>query len=1055
MKNVFLLLFLITLCSVVVRAQGISVTGRVVSNEDPEGIPGVNVVVKGTTLGTVTDINGAYKINVSSDQSVLRFSSVGFIPQEIMVGNQKEINVTLQSDVHALDEVIVVGYGEQRKASVVGAISNIKADELRRAAPSNLTANIGGRVTGALVRLADGNVGGGDYRYGSAEIDNAQIFIRGRATSNPASPLIIVDGVESHFNRLNPEDVEQLSVLKDASATAVYGVRGANGVIVVTTKQGTLGKPKINVNAQVRAHSPLKYPRPLGSYDYARLYNEAQLNDYPTSKPKYTEEDLELWKNGTDPVFHPEVDWYDELVKPFFIEEQYNANVSGGTENVKYYISGEYNHAGGPWIARKDMENDYKRYNLRTNLDFNITKTTDLSVKLNGRMESRGDVNYGESTGQRYYGSFWYHISACPPNIAPIRWPNGTWAYGTDGTWNVRAIIDEGGYRTRLSNTLDASLNLRQKLDFILPGLSASALYSSTYVGGYRRVWGANEQIAAKWDYKVDPVTGADIYTMRAAEQPKDRYTAVDAENFVPFNRRFQTEVSLKYNQIFAEKHRVDGMILFQQSKQENNDDLPVSTRGFAGRLNYSYQMKYIVDISAAYNGSDRFAKDKRYALFPAVAAGWVISEESFWKDRIAFIPYLKIRGGYGTVGNDRIATDMRYMYRYSFNDSPMRYTEPVDGANETYNFGQDPQKQMGLYEGALGNERVTWEVARKSNVGVDLHVWGSKIRLSGEVFYEKRDNILANRGDVPDQTGLGKQTGQSASTLPPVNIREVTNKGYEFELSYSDKFGEFDITIGGNYSFARSNVENWAEEPQKYAYRMFKGHPVEQPIGYIWTGEFYTHADIFNPNIPKPSGTVQAGDLKFKDLNGDGVIDADDQTRELGKNGIGYGAIPEIIYGFNTNFGFKGFYLDLFWQGAAHVSSRWVNEIRYEFYGLKGGNAYPFHLDRWTPETATTATYPRLGIAAASLTREPSTFQYINSAFLRLKSVELGYNFPQRMISALGMSALRVFVGGSNVLTFDKVGFIDPEYNFQDTGNRGNSYPQTKFYSVGVNVSF
>jgi len=1053
MKKVFILLSLIALCSGAVHAQGISVTGRVVSNEEPDGIPGVNVIIKGTTIGTVTDINGMYKINAPSDQSILRFSSVGYTPQEIMVGNQKEINVTLQSDVQAMEEVIVVGYGEQRKASVVGAISNIKSEELKRAAPSNLTANIGGRITGALVRLGDGNVGGGDYRYASAEIDNAQIFIRGRATSNPASPLIIVDGVESHFNRLNPEDVEQLSVLKDASATAVYGVRGANGVIVVTTKQGTLGKPKINVNAQVRAHSPLKYPRPLGSYDYARLKNEAWVNG--GGKPLFTEEDLELYKNGADPVFHPDVDWYSELVKPFFIEEQYNANVSGGTEKVKYYISGEYNHAGGPWKARKDMQNDYKRYNLRTNIDFNITKTTDLSVKLNGRMETRGDVNYGESTGQRYYGSFWYHISACPPNIAPIRWPNGTWAYGTDGTWNVRAILEEGGYRTRMSNALDASLNLRQKLDFILPGLSASALYSSTYQGGYRTAWGVYEQIPAKWDYKIDPVTGADIYTMRAPKFPHERATQVDNENFVSFNRRFQTEFSLKYDHIFAEKHRVDAMVLFQQSKQENNYDLPVSTRGFAGRFNYSYQMKYIADISAAYNGSDRFAKDKRYALFPAAAVGWVISEESFWKNRITFIPYLKIRGGYGTVGNDRIAEGMRYMYRYSFNGSPMRYTEPVPTANETYNFGEDPQKQFGLYEGALGNERVTWEVARKSNIGIDLHVWKSKIRLSGEVFLEKRDNILAIRGDVPDQTGLGKQTGQTSSTLPPVNIRKVSNRGYEFEVLYNDKFGEFDLTVGGNYSFARSNVEEWAEVPQKYAYRMVKGHPVEQPYGYIWTGEFYTYADLLTPSVPKPSGTVQAGDLKFKDLNGDGVIDADDQTRELGKKGIGYGAIPEIIYGFNTNFGYKGFYLDVFWQGAAHVSSRWINEVRYEFYGNKGGNVYACHLNRWTPETETTATYPRLGIGGAPLTREPSTFQYINSAFLRLKSLELGYNVPHRMISGWGMSALRVFIGGSNLLTFDKVGFIDPEYNAQENGNRGNSYPQTKFFSLGVNVSF
>jgi len=938
--------------------------------------------------------------------------------------------------MQALEEVIVVGYGEQKKASIVGAVSNIKSEELKRAAPSNLTANIAGRVTGALVRLGDGNVGGADYLHGTGELDNAQIYIRGRATSNPADPLIIVDGVESHFNRINPEDIAQFSVLKDASATAVYGVKGANGVIVITTKQGTQGKPKISINTQVRAHSPLKYPRPLGAYDYARLWNEAQLNDNPNAKLKYSDVDLEHYKNGTDPVFHPDVDWYDELVKPFFIEEQYNANISGGTDKVKYYISGEYNHAGGPWKTKKDMENDYKRYNLRTNLDFHVTKTTDLSVKLNGRMESRGDVNYGESTGNRYYGSCWYHISATPPNIAPIRWPNGTWAYGYDGTWNIRAILDDGGYRTRMSNSLDAGLNLRQKLDVILPGLSADVLYASTYSSGYRTVWGFNEQIPERWDYKIDK-TGAEIYTQRATQKYHERNTMY-YENIVPFDRRFQTEFKLKYNHLFAKKHKVDALALFQQSKRERNAELPVAARGFSGRLNYGYDTKYLLDISAAYNGSDRFAKGSRYALFPAAALGWVISEENFWKNNIAFIPYLKFRGGYGTVGNDRIGNEMRYMYQYSFGE--------YGGA---YNFGETPQQQGGVYEGTLGNDKVTWEVARKANFGIDIHLWESKIKLSADIFQEKRDNILAYREDVSAYTGL-------AGTLPAVNVRKVSNRGYEFELSYADKFGDFDFYVGGNYSFARSNIEEWAEAPQKYERMMQKGHPIGQPLGYIWTGEFYSYADLINPDVAKPkSGKVQAGDLKFKDLNGDGVIDENDKTRELGKNGIGYGDIPEIVYGFNTNFGYKGFYLDIFWQGSAHVNSRWYREMRYEFSGARGGNVYDFHLDRWTPETAETAKYPRLSIGGAPLTQENSTFQYINTAFLRLKSAELGYNFPKRKISKIGLSELRTFVGGSNLLTFDKVGFVDPEYNPAGSGNRGNSYPQTRFFSVGVSVSF
>ena len=1054
MKKVFILLFFIALCSGISAQK--TVTGRIVSADDGDGLPGVTVIVKGTTTGTVSDIEGFFRIMVPTEQSILQFSFIGYATVEIAAGNQTVINVTMKIEFNELEEVIVVGYGTQTKASIVGAISNIKSEELRRAAPSNLTANIGGRITGAMVRLGDGNVGGADNRYSTGELDDAQIYIRGRATSNPAAPLIIVDGVESHFNRINPEDVDQMSVLKDASATAVYGVRGANGVIVITTKQGAIGKPKINVNAQVRAHSPLNFPRPLGAYQYALLHNEAQKNVGAT--PRYSKEDLDHYQYGTDPYFHPDVDWYGEIVKPFFLEEQYNANISGGTNRVKYYISGEYNHAGGPWKTKKDMENDYKRYNLRTNFDFNLTKTTDLSVKMNGRMENRGDVFYGESTGQRYFGSFWYHISHISPNVAPIQWPNGSWAYGIDQNWNVRAILDDGGYRTRFTNALDASVNLRQKLNFILPGLSAHALYSSTYTSGYRIKWG-EQNVAQLFDYRVDPVTGKETYTQRFDRRPHGRNTDVaiasDQDNSVHYIRRTQTEFSLRYSNLFNEIHRLDVLALIQQSQTEDNWVLPVMYRGFTGRINYAFKMKYLIDVNAAYNGSDRFQKGKRYALFPAVGLGYVISEENFWKDNIGFVSYLKIRGSYGKTGNDRIAEGLRYMYRYDFTGSPGR--NQAYNNQEIYNFGETPQGQGGIHEGTLGNENVTWEESHKYNVGADLHLFKSRVKITAELFRDNRDKILATRGDVPSQAGL-------AGTLPAGNIRETTNRGYEFELSYSDNFGGFNFSIGGNYSFARSKVIEWAEAPDKYEYRMAKGYPVGQPRAYLWSGQFYTQEEIDDPKVAKPSGGASAGDLKFVNLNDDDVIDANDMTRQPGKDGIGYGTIPEIIYGFNTNFGYKGFYVDLFWQGAANVSSRWVNGMRYEFHGggnTQYGNVYPFHLDRWVydPEngldTRETAKYPRLVLGGSTPTREDSSFQRLNSAFLRLKSLEIGYQFPKDMVSRLGMSSMRVFVGGSNLLTFDKIGWVDPEYNPEGSGNRGNSYPQTKFYSFGVNVSF
>ena len=1029
MRNIYLLLVSILFCSSIL-AQEITVKGRVISQEEPDGIPGVAIMVKGTTTGTVTDVDGNYSIKANA-KAVLQFSSIGYTPYEVVVGDRGIINVELQTSVEQLEEVVVVGYGEQKKASIVGSVSNMKNDDLKRAAPSNLTAAIGGRVTGALVRLGDGNVGGADARYSSGELDNAQIFIRGKATTNTATPLILVDGVESSFSRINPEDVEQFSILKYASATAIYGVRGANGVILVTTKQGQIGKPRITFNLQRRMHKPLKYPRPLGAYENAMLRNEANRN--MGSKETYSEEDLEHWRLGDDPYGHPDVDWYDEVIKDHFYEDQCNVNITGGTQFVKYYVSAEYNHAGGPFDAAEGRENDYKRYNLRSNFDFGITKTTDLSVKLNGRQESRGDINYGESTGQRYYGSLWYGILSSANNIAPIYNPNGTYAYGNNKNWNLRAILNEAGYRTRLSNSLDANLNLKQKLDFILKGLSARVMFGATFSSGSRRVIGG-ETIPALWDY--NHVTGD--YTLRQAEMAK--YFGVDNTN-LPYSRRMQWEFALNYNRTFAENHKVGALFLYTQDSYESDATLPVSHRGFAGRITYDYKSKYLAEVNMGYNGSDQFDKNNRYALFPSGSLGWVISEESFMKD-LKFINFLKLRGSYGTAGNDKIG-GYRYLYRYEFNKTNGRWT---DYKHEIYNFGKTPVSQSGMREGTLGNDNVTWEVAKKANVGLDLYFWKNRFKFTVDLFQEKRSNILAVRNDVPDQTGL------NSSKLPAQNIGKVTNKGYEFELSFTEKIGNVDVSLGGNFTFARSNIDYIAEAQLKYPWMMRVNNPVGQPFGYVWTGKFYDYDDLENPNVPKPNGKISAGDLMFEDLNGDGVIDGYD------KKAIGYSTVPEIIYGFNQSFSYKGFYLDLFWQGAAHVSSRFTNELRYEFHS---NNVLPFHLDRWVydPErgldTRATAKYPALVIGGSTWTKENSSFQYLNSAFLRLKTAEFGYNFPVSLCHKMHLGGLRVYLSGSNLLTFDKIGWIDPEYNSESTGQRGNAYPQTKFYSLGLSVSF
>lgn len=1019
-------------------AQEISVSGKILSGEDNMGLPGVTVAVKGTTSGTITDAEGNYAIKVASRNAVLRFSSIGFVTQEVTVGNRTKINLTLKSNVTELSEVVAVGYGSQKKVAVTGAIGSINNEDLKRSATSNLTSSIGGKVTGVLVRLQDGNIGGGDNRYSNQSMDDATIQIRGMATTNNASPLVLVDGVESSFSRINPEDIEQFSVLKDASASAVYGVRGANGVILITTKTGSLGKPKVTLTSQLRMHQPLKYPHPLRAYDFAVLYNEADRNSGLAEK--YSQADLDHWKTGDDPWGHPDIDWYDEIVKDHFWETQNIMTLSGGTEGVKYYVSGEYNHAGGPFETAPNLVDKYNRYNLRTNFDFTITKSTVLSVKMNGRYEEKGGVNHGESTGQRYYGSFWYDIDNKLGNVSQIYNPNGTFAFYSAG-WNAMADLKAGGYRYRLTSTGESNFNLRQKLDFITKGLSARLMYGITYNSGTRRTTGGETE-PELWNYNA--TTGK--YTLARA-QAMPTMGAAALVSFPGYTRKNQFEAAVNYDRTF-DKHHVTAMGVYSQYSTYINYVLPVNYRGMAARATYDWKSKYFAEVNMGYNGSDQFAKGHRYALLPAGSIGWVASEENFMKEKVRFINFLKLRGSYGDSGNDKIG-DYRYLYQYQFNATGgSRWFEYVP---ETYSFGLTPVRQTGLAEGTLGNDKVSWEIAHKADLGMELKAFNNHLSFSGDVFYEKRNNILRIRQDIPTITGL------TSGMLPPMNIGKVTNKGYEFSINYDDKIGDFGYTVGLNYTYAHNNIDYIAEVQKEYPYQMAVNHPIGQGFGYVWTGKFYDTPDLTNPDVPKPQGVIYAGDLMFKDLNKDGMIDDRDRTA------IGYTALPEILFGITVNFSYKDFYLNTFWQGATHTSVSFGGAMWTEF----APNVYPLHMGRWVYDeargldTRATATYPSLHLPASPQTTTQSTFNLWNGEYLRLKSLELGYNVPKSFLQRIKVGELRVFLAGSNLLTFDHIKYVDPEYASSNAntggagGGRANTYPQTKFYSVGLNITF
>lgn len=1011
-----LILFLFGFITMNVFAQTIHIKGIVTDNNGML-LPGVNVVVENTKIGTSTDLNGVYSIEVPNSDAQLNFSFIGYKLYKKKVKGKTNINVSLELDSKIFNEVVVVGFGSQKKVSVVGAISNISNAELKMAAPSNLTGAIAGRVTGALVRLGDGNIGGGDDRYNTDQsLDDAQIFIRGKGTTNSAQPLILIDGVEGSFSRINPEDIEQFSVLKDASATAVYGVQGANGVILITTKKGEEGKPKITFNTQMRMHQPLTFPHALGAYDYAVLYNEALKNMGQSAK--YTDSDIEHWRLKDDPIGHADVDWNKELIKDHFFEEQHNINIQGGTKSVKYFVSGEYDHAGGPFKATPELDANYRRYNLRTNFDLNVTKFTTVSVKLNGRLEDKGESYHGESTGDRYYGTYWWDVLGTLGNVSPIYNPNGTFAYGSGATWNAKVDLVGGPYQTRYTNDLEANFSAIQKLDFIVKGLQLRGMYASNFSSGARQIVYNKPDL---WSY--DQGTGK--YTLMAT-----RTLPSHGKELLNYIRNSRWEFATNYETLIAMKHRLTAMAVYVQTESNINAALPVTYRGVSGRVTYDYKSTYLAEVNMGYNGSDHFAKGNRYMLFPAGSIGWVISQEPFMKYSKEVINFLKVRSSYGLSGNDKISSGQNYFYKYEFPTSP------------AYFFGDSYMSNTARIEGQWGNENVSWEITKKFNVGIDLKMFKSKLSITGDVFYDRREGILVQRGDLPTQTGL------VPADLPAENLGKVNNSGYELSISYNNSIGDLGYTIGINYTFARSKILYIAELQKQYEYQMQKGHPVGQPFGYQWTGKFYDLDDLTNSDVPKPIGTVYPGDLMFEDVNHDGVI-SDYDTKA-----IGYSSIPEKVYGFNIGINYKDFYVQTFWQGASNVSTQFGPEMRYEF----APNVLPIHLDRWVYDpakgidTRATAKYPSLYIGGSALTKAESSFQLLNSEYLRLKTVEIGYSFPKNITKKMGVSNLKIFLSGSNLLTFDHIGYIDPEYR---PDGRGNRYPQTKFYAVGLTTVF
>ena len=949
----------------------------------------------------------------------------------------------MQEDVQTLSEVVVVGYGSQKKETLTGAISGIKGDALLKSPNASISNSLAGSIPGISSVQTSGEPGA----------DDAKIFVRGvgSLTEAGATPLILVDGVERSFFQMDPNEIESISVLKDASATAVFGVRGANGVILVTTKRGTEGKAKVSVTSSVGVQSPTRIVDVADSYTHAVMKNMLDRNNGVSEKELiFQPYDLDRFRLGDEPIMYPNVNWYDYLTKKLSIQTQHNLNISGGTKDVKYFVSLGFLYQDGFFKNFKELDYNsnykYSRYNYRANLDMNLSKSTVLKLNIGGIVGVKNAPNNHED--------FWWSLMATSapfssPGLVdgkkvvtdPARFP------GLMNGYEMFQNFYGTGYSRQVSNTMNFDMVLTQNLDFVTKGLTleAKGSYNTTY--SYTKDVSTQTVSYIPFYYSSvkdpglkieDPNFNKEIVYKTSGRDGELLYKQGDTSR----SRDWYFEASLRYQRKFG-NHNVGALALYNQSKKyypEDYESIPTAYVGLVGRLTYDYCSRYLAEFNIGYNGSENFAPDKRFGTFPAGSIGYVLTEEPFWKKN-NYLTYMKLRASVGLVGNDNMRNN-RFLYLDSYVvdklDRDKDYKDYLDG----YNFGlYNTVIANGAEEKRLANKFVTWETALKQNYGVDMNFFSDKLRLTFDYFIEKRKDILINRRTIPIYTSLNE------SLLPVVNMGKVDNKGYEVSLKWNDKVKDFSYWLDANMSYAKNKIVYQDEVEPNEPYMWRTGQSVDAIFGYV-TERFYTEDDFDSsgkllPELPQPGETVRPGDLKYKDLNGDHVINSDDVCK------IGNPKRPLYTFGFNYGIEYKGFFASMNWTAAKEANV----ELAYSFQTPfdKRQVLYQFIADgTWTPETANTAKYPRL--SSNNSNKQTSTTWVQDASYIKLKNATIGYNITnKKILNAIGASLISIKLTGYNLLTFDKLDFMDPE----GEPNRKQSYPIMKIYNLGINVTF
>ena len=1009
----------------VARGQGrVTVTGTVV---DESNVPviGAGVLVKNTVNGVLTDLDGNYTIRLDNPNVVLVFSYLGYTTQEISVGGRTEINVQLQPDSDQLDEVVVVGYGVQKKESVVGAISTVVVDNLK--GPSaQLSTSLAGQLAGVVAMTRSGEPG----KNGAADF-----YIRGVSSfTGNSNPLVLVDGIERDLDLVDTDDIESFSILKDASASAVYGVRGANGVILITTKKGKEGRPDIKVRSETGVTQSTRRPTFVNSEQWARMYNEATGSAY------YSDEVIDLYRTQADPDFYPNVNWIDSLFKEYANSQRVNASVTGGGEIARYYISGSFynessifRNAGN--IYDYDSSINYNKFNFRANVDINLTPTTILNVNL-------ANIYEKSFSPGRSKNDIWGYAFMTSPNAFPVEYSDGTISAPSNATgYNPWNLLVHSGYQEQFWNSAQSLIGVTQKLDMLTEGLTANIKFSWD-------AWNTQNQARTKEPRQYHVKSRDEEGNLFFGEPIYAGSESLDYSSTANSDITTYLEGSVNYNRLFAEKHRVGAMFLYNHKIRRISfggsatTSLPYKNQGIAARATYAFRDRYMFEFNMGYNGSENFAAGHRFGFFPAVSAGWMLSEEPFWAPIKDKVNTFKIRGSYGKVGNDQLGND-RWLYLATIID------------NNNFTMGKTGGTGGGgIAVGRPENLNFSWEEETKLDIGIEMLLFHS-LRLQVDYFDSHRTGILMQRGSLPGIVGL-----QNNSKLPYVNIGETRNRGVDMTLEWNQRFGEWFFTARGNFTYNRNCLLNNDEPDWQYRYQNRIGKPygvgAAQPWGLKAIGLFESQEDIDNSPV-QTFGEYRVGDIKYQDINGDGRINADDQIY------LGYTTLPEITYGFGATASWKGIDMNVFFQGIDHVNFFVSGSSLRTPFGSNNMERSAIQSDVWnlgwrsdrTAEENAKAVYPRLtygNAAGSSNNSQASSWWQRNGAFLRLKNVEVGYTLPKKWMTATHVfQSLRVYFSGNNLCTFSSFKLWDPEMG----GGEGSGYPPNRVYMIGLNANF